>query len=143
MKQRLGTILLLGTYLLVSLQVVLHVHACQKAGVSVQLYTAEDMGCCQSDPAPEASCCATATQCERPIEGESCCASEQIELSLDQPQQLTEALELTLFPGETWVTPTPILTDEADSVAPATWPIDPPPPKVARWRRHCASLTYG
>jgi hypothetical protein len=143
MKQRLGTVLLLGIYLLVSLQVIFHVHVCEKAGISVQLYTAVEMACCADPSATEATCCATAQRCARPAEQSACCASEQIELGFDQPQQLTEAFELVLFPAEAGLAFAITLTDEADPVAPATWPIDPPPPKVARWRWHCASLTYG
>jgi len=142
MKQHLGTILLLGTYLLVSLQVVFHVHVCDKAGISIQLYTATEMSCC-AEQATVSTCCQTAKVCERPAERASCCASEQIALGVDQPQLLTEALTLVFVPSEALVSLLPSLDDAADSVVPATWPIEPPPPKVAPWRRHCAALTYG
>lgn len=141
--QRLGTILLLGTYLLISLKVIFHVHVCDKAGVKVQLYTATEMSCCAAKAAEQAGCCELAQTCERPTEGPSCCASAQIELSLDQPQQLTKAFELVPCPAETLAPLSPTPSHAADPVAPATWPIDPPPPKVARWRSHCATLTYG
>ena len=143
MKQRFGTILLLGTYLLVSLQVVFHVHACQKSGVSVQLYTETEMSCCAEQTHEQPSCCEMAQRCERPAERASCCASEQIKLGFDQPQQLTEALALDFTPPEALVTALLTLHDELEPVAPATWPIEPPPPKVAPWRWHCAALTYG
>ena len=144
MRQRLSTILLLGIYLLVSLQVVFHVHVCEKAGISVQLYTAAETSCCGSEAATEASCCAPTQCCERPAEQISCCASAQIELGFDQPQQLTKAFEFAFVVlAEVLFTSRLPLNDEADPVAPATWPIEPPPPKVARWRWHCASLTYG
>ena len=139
MKRHAATGFLLMAYLLTSLQVVLRVHSCKVSGVDVQVYAAEQKGCCAEKPAP----CGEDNHCSLQIWASDCCETAQVTFRLEQPQELTRPL---LIPAVSALLPLSLPTlDEADPELPVnlTWIVDPPPPKVSLWRQNCAALTYG
>jgi hypothetical protein len=140
MKRQAATAILLMAYLLTSLQVVLQVHSCPVQGVEVQWYAVDQKECCAEDPADDLC---QANHCSLQKWDADCCETAQITFRLDQPQELTRPLLIPAVAMIPAVVLLALVEAEPEPTPNRAWEIDPPPPKVSLWRRHCAALTYG
>lgn len=161
MIRTFGTALVLLTYLLSTLQVVVHVHDCDLSGWEVQLFEPIPANCCEAAvpalPVARPACChEEVSSCHQPSSADKpssrqqtqsspddCCQDAEITFSVAEPQQVANPLSLPAMLASANRSQAAMELQAETVSQPFAFRIDPPPQKVHLWRLHCVDLVYG